>query len=130
MGGYCAGDAIDGISRKRAAVRRRSGGGVLERVAFVQAAPKSISSWPSIVGRGRGGGRGPRPAWASTLAISSRVVIFTKRMGPAQREQTVTSTAKTRAKSHAHGWWDTHSGVGKGSLVGSLAVAASKANPS
>jgi hypothetical protein len=69
-----------------------------------QVSRKQISSWPSIAGRGRGGGRGPSPAWASARAISSRVVaIFTRRMGPVQCGHTITSTANTRAKSHAHG---------------------------
>ena len=89
--------------------------------------------WRSIVGRARGGGRGPRPAWASALLMSSRVVAsFTNRMRPAQCGHTVTSTANTRASSHAHGFRDARSLVDPGSLAadGSLALAASKPSPS
>jgi hypothetical protein len=61
---------------------------------------RSSSSWPGTAGRGRGGGRGPRPTLASTRAMSSREsAISTRRMRPPQREQVMTSTANTRASS-------------------------------
>lgn len=113
--------------------RPLEGGSRGSRSFGLHAAPRRSSSWPSFIGRGRGGGRGPRPAWACALLMSSRVVAsFNRRKRPPQSGHTVTSTANTRASSHAHGCRDGRSLVDAGSLAadGSLALAASKPSPS